>query len=128
MLWKSPAPRRRRTFYGSKHQKAGVECHAVPHAEGQGSKDRQDVHIALADFSPKHYIKETCLTCHSKWTEKQAVYAIDSLHRAVSPGKVRKAEFWLTRFVDKFEEAQEPRRRRVKALEAGTGQALPTRT
>jgi formate-dependent nitrite reductase cytochrome c552 subunit len=55
--------------------------------------------------SPKHYVKETCLTCHSAWSEKQAVYAIDSLKNRFA-GKVRKAEFWLTRFVDKFEEAQ----------------------
>jgi formate-dependent nitrite reductase cytochrome c552 subunit len=54
--------------------------------------------------TPKHYIKEPCLTCHMVWSEKQANYAIDSLKNRFA-GKVRKAEFWLTRFVDKFEEA-----------------------
>jgi formate-dependent nitrite reductase cytochrome c552 subunit len=55
--------------------------------------------------SPKHYIKETCLTCHKDWTEKQAVYTIDSLKNRWT-AKMRKAEFWLTRLIDKFEAAQ----------------------
>jgi formate-dependent nitrite reductase cytochrome c552 subunit len=55
--------------------------------------------------SPRHYVKETCLTCHSKWTEQQVGYVLDSLKNRYD-GKLRKAEFWLTRLVDKFEEAQ----------------------
>jgi formate-dependent nitrite reductase cytochrome c552 subunit len=55
--------------------------------------------------SPKHYVKETCLTCHTDWTEKQAVYSIDSLKNKWV-GKMRKSEFWLTRLIDKFEAAQ----------------------
>jgi formate-dependent nitrite reductase cytochrome c552 subunit len=55
--------------------------------------------------TPKHYIKETCLTCHSDWTEKQAVYVIDSM-KSRHQGKLRQAEYALTRFVDKFEEAK----------------------
>jgi nitrite reductase (cytochrome c-552) len=55
--------------------------------------------------SPKHYIKETCLTCHKKWTEQQAVYTIDSLKNKWT-AKMRKAEFWLTRLIDKYEAAQ----------------------
>jgi formate-dependent nitrite reductase cytochrome c552 subunit len=55
--------------------------------------------------SPKHYIKETCLQCHGQWTEQQAVYVIDSLNSR-HQGKLRQAEYALTRFVDKFEEAK----------------------
>jgi formate-dependent nitrite reductase cytochrome c552 subunit len=55
--------------------------------------------------SPKHYIQETCLTCHSAWSKQQAIYAIDSLKNRFE-GKKRKAEFWLTRLVDKFEESK----------------------
>jgi formate-dependent nitrite reductase cytochrome c552 subunit len=50
-------------------------------------------------------VKETCLTCHKDWTEKQALYSIDSLKNKWN-GKMRKAEFWLTRLIDKFEAAQ----------------------
>ena len=50
-------------------------------------------------------MKETCLTCHKDWNEQQAVYSIDSLKNKWT-GKMRKAEFWLTRLIDKFEAAQ----------------------
>ena len=55
--------------------------------------------------SPSRYLKETCLNCHESWTEQQAQYSIDSLKNRVQ-GKVRKAEFWLTRMIEKFEEAK----------------------
>jgi nitrite reductase (cytochrome c-552) len=55
--------------------------------------------------SPRNYIKQTCLTCHANWNEKQALYVMDSLN-ARFQGKLRKAEFWLTRMVEKFEEAR----------------------
>ncbi len=55
--------------------------------------------------SPRNYVKETCLGCHQGWTEKQAIYTIDSL-KSRFKGKLRKAEYWLTRMVDKFEEAK----------------------
>jgi formate-dependent nitrite reductase cytochrome c552 subunit len=55
--------------------------------------------------TPKNYIKETCLTCHSEWKAQQATYVIDAM-KARFNGKLRKAEFWLTRMIDKFEEAR----------------------
>jgi formate-dependent nitrite reductase cytochrome c552 subunit len=55
--------------------------------------------------SPKHYIKETCLTCHSDWKAEQANYVIESMKGRYN-GKLRKAEFWLVRLIDKFEEAK----------------------
>jgi formate-dependent nitrite reductase cytochrome c552 subunit len=54
--------------------------------------------------NPKNYLKETCLTCHTGWNETQARYVIESLSGHIQ-GKTRKAEYWLTRLVDKFEEA-----------------------
>ena len=54
--------------------------------------------------NPRNYIKETCLTCHKGWNETKARYVMDSLYGHIQ-GKTRKAEFWLTRLVDKFEEA-----------------------
>ena len=92
------------TFYNSAHQKAGVECSACHMPKMKDAKTGK-TYTSHWQTSPKHYIKETCLTCHKDWTEKQAVYSIDSLkNRWV--GKMRKAEFWLTRLIDKFEQAQ----------------------
>jgi formate-dependent nitrite reductase cytochrome c552 subunit len=103
MLWKAQHPDVE-TYYGSKHQMAGVECSSCHMPKVKDPKTGKTF-TSHWQTSPKNYLKETCLTCHSQWTEKQAGYAIDSLKNRFA-GKVRKAEFWLTRFVDKFEEAQ----------------------
>jgi formate-dependent nitrite reductase cytochrome c552 subunit len=91
-------------YYGSKHQLAGVECHQC-HMPKVKDKKTGQLYTSHWQTSPKHYIKETCLTCHDKWSEKQAKYVIESLHNRIQ-GKTRKAEFWLTRLIDKFEEAR----------------------
>jgi formate-dependent nitrite reductase cytochrome c552 subunit len=91
-------------YYGSKHQRAGVECHDC-HMPKLIDKKSGKQYTSHWQTSPKNYIKETCLTCHEEWDEKQAKYAIESLHNRVQ-GKTRKAEFWLVRLVDKFEEAK----------------------
>jgi nitrite reductase (cytochrome c-552) len=92
------------TFYNSTHQKNGVECHDCHMPKVKDAKTGK-VYTSHWQTSPKHYIKETCLTCHKDWTEKQAIYSIDSLKNKWT-AKMRKAEFWLTRLIDKFEAAQ----------------------
>jgi formate-dependent nitrite reductase cytochrome c552 subunit len=103
LLWKAQHPDTE-NYYGSKHQKAGVECSSCHMPK---VKDRKTGKTFTSHWqtTPKHYIKETCLTCHSDWTEKQAVYVIDSM-KSRHQGKLRQAEYALTRFVDKFEEAK----------------------
>ena len=91
-------------YYGSKHQKAGIECHQC-HMPKVKDKKTNKTYTLHWQTSPKHYIRETCLTCHGDWTEKQAKYVMESLHARIQ-GKTRKAEFWLTRLIDKFEEAR----------------------
>ncbi len=103
LLWKAQHPDVE-TYYNSKHQKAGVECSQCHMPKVKDPKTGKTF-TSHWQTSPKHYIKETCLTCHADWSEKQVNYTIDSLKNRFN-GKVRKAEFWLTRFVDKFEEAQ----------------------
>ncbi|MCU0952387.1 MAG: ammonia-forming cytochrome c nitrite reductase subunit c552, partial [Burkholderiaceae bacterium] len=102
-LWKGQHPDVE-VFYGSPHQKAGADCSNchMPKVKDAKTGKTYTSHWAT---SPKHYIKETCLTCHEDWKPQQAVYAIDSLRNRFE-GKKRKAEFWLTRLVDKFEEAK----------------------
>ena len=103
LLWKGQHPDVE-TYYGSKHQKAGVECSSCHMPKVKDPKTGKTF-TSHWQTSPRHYVKETCLTCHSQWNEKQVNYVIDSLKNRYD-GKVRKAEFWLTRMVDKFEEAQ----------------------
>jgi len=103
MLWKGQHADVE-TFYNSKHQLAGVEC-ADCHMPKVKDAKTGKTYTSHWQTSPRHYIKETCLNCHKEWSEKQAVYAIDSLKERWT-GKMRKAEFWLTRLIDKFEQAQ----------------------
>jgi nitrite reductase (cytochrome c-552) len=92
------------TFYNSTHQKAGVECSSCHMPKVKDPKTGKTF-TSHWQTSPRHYIKETCLTCHKTWSEQQAIYTIDSLKNKWT-GKMRKAEFWLTRLIDKFEAAQ----------------------
>jgi formate-dependent nitrite reductase cytochrome c552 subunit len=103
MLWKAQHPDVE-NYYGSKHQQAGVECSSCHMPKMKDAKTGK-TYTSHWQTSPKHYIKETCLQCHSAWTPQQANYVIDSLKNRYQ-GKLRKAEFWLTRMIDKFEEAK----------------------
>ena len=101
LLWKGQHPDVE-TYWNSKHDQAGVQCH---HCHMPKVKDKAGkVYTSHWQTNPKNYIKETCLTCHAGWKEEQARYVIESLNGHIQ-GKTRKAEFWLTRLVDKFEEA-----------------------
>ena len=102
LLWKSQHPDAE-TFWNSKHDKAGVQCQNchMPKLTDPKTGKRFTSHWQT---NPRNYIKETCLTCHSGWNETKARYVMDSLYGHIQ-GKTRKAEFWLTRLIDKFEEA-----------------------
>ncbi len=103
LLWKAQHPDTE-AYYNSVHQKQGVECHQCHMPRVLDAKTGK-TYTSHWQTSPRQYLKETCLVCHKGWTEKQALYTIDSMKNKYQ-GKLRKAEFWLTRLVDKFEEAQ----------------------
>jgi len=103
MLWKAQHPDVE-TYYGSKHQKAKVECHEC-HMPKMKDPKTGKTYTSHWQTSPKNYVRQACLTCHDEWKEEQARYVIDSLKNRFQ-GKLRKAEYWLTRMVDKFEEAK----------------------
>ncbi|MCL2591720.1 MAG: ammonia-forming cytochrome c nitrite reductase subunit c552, partial [Betaproteobacteria bacterium] len=102
-MWKGQHPDVE-TYYGSKHQVAGVQCSDchMPKMKDPKTGKKFTSHWTV---SPKNYIKETCLTCHTTWNEMQAVYVIDTLKNHYM-GKMRKNEFWLTRLIDKIEQAK----------------------
>lgn len=103
MLWKGQHPDAE-NYYGSVHHKANADC-ADCHMPKVKDAKTGKVFTSHWQTSPSRYLKETCLTCHENWTEQQAQYSIDSLKNRVQ-GKMRKAEFWLSRMIDKFEEAK----------------------
>jgi formate-dependent nitrite reductase cytochrome c552 subunit len=103
LLWKAQHPDVE-VYYGSVHDKAGVQCHTCHMPKMKDAKTGK-AFTSHWQTSPKEYLKETCLGCHQGWTEKQAVYTIDSLKNRFM-GKLRKAEYWLTRMIDKYDEAK----------------------
>jgi len=91
------------TFWGSKHERAGVECKDchMPKVKEPNGK----VWTTHAQKSPRYRIKETCLTCHKDWSEKEALYLIDSIQNYIR-GKIMKAEHHLADFIDWINRAQ----------------------
>ncbi|MBI5700497.1 ammonia-forming cytochrome c nitrite reductase subunit c552 [Candidatus Saganbacteria bacterium] len=102
LLFKAQHPETE-VFWNSRHDKAGVNCNDchMPRVKGKNGQE----FTSHWQTSPRNYIKETCLKCHSEWTPQEAVYAIDSIKNHVR-GKMRKAEFWLGNLIDKIVEAK----------------------
>jgi formate-dependent nitrite reductase cytochrome c552 subunit len=96
LLWKAQHPDVE-TFWNSKHDK---DCHMPKIKDAKTGK----TYTSHWQTSPRNYLKETCLRCHSGWTETKAKYVMDSTYAHIQ-GKTRKAEFWLVQLVDKFGEA-----------------------
>lgn len=118
-LWKAQHPEFE-TYYNSVHDKAGVSCvscHMEPVAKN--GKLEYTSHFVQ---SPRYILNATCLTsdCHgtgadkhanwqgkdadyvkysTNWTEQDAKYSIDSI-KIYTTGKMRKAEFWLSKLID----------------------------
>jgi nitrite reductase (cytochrome c-552) len=92
------------TFWGSKHERAGVECKdchmtKTKQANGKVTTNHQQM-------SPRYRLKESCLTCHKDWTEKDAKYHLEAIQN-YARGKMAKAEFWLANLIDWINKAKE---------------------
>jgi len=102
-LWKAQHPDTE-TYYNSVHDKAGVDCADCHMPKVKDAKTGKK-YTSHWQTNPKAYLKETCLTCHKTWDEKQALYTIESM-AAHYAGKVRNAEFWLAQLINRFGQAQ----------------------
>ena len=91
------------TFWGSPHEKAGLQC-ADCHMPKMRRADGT-LFTSHWQTSPRNYLRETCLRCHTGWSEAEATYRVDAIQE-YSRGKMRKAEFWLERLIDTFETAK----------------------
>ncbi|MFN3504812.1 MAG: ammonia-forming cytochrome c nitrite reductase subunit c552 [Caldimicrobium sp.] len=93
------------TFWGSKHEKAGVtcaDCH-MPKVKNKQGK----VYTYHGQRSVKYVPGRTavCVNCHKDWTPEQAEYVIQGIQNYVR-GKMRKAEFWISKLIDTYALAQ----------------------
>jgi formate-dependent nitrite reductase cytochrome c552 subunit len=91
------------TYWGSKHEREGIECKNchMPKMK-KGGKE----YTWHGQKSARYMTKETCLSCHKYWTEKEAEYQIDAIQN-YTRGKMRKAEFWLGEFIDTYQRAKD---------------------
>jgi len=91
------------TFWGSKHERAGVECKDchMPKVKAKTGK----TYTWHGQRSARYMKKDTCVRCHKYWTEQEAEYQIDAIQNYIR-GKMTKAEFWLGQLIDKYYEAK----------------------
>lgn len=91
------------TFWGSKHEKAGVECKDchMPKVKTKAGK----TYTWHGQKSARYMRHDTCIKCHPYWTDKEAEYQIDTIQNYIR-GKLTKAEFWLGQFIDTFAKAK----------------------
>jgi formate-dependent nitrite reductase cytochrome c552 subunit len=89
-------------YWGSKHERAGVECKDCHMPKMKKGGKTFTWH---GQKSAKYMKKDTCLKCHPYWTEKEAEYQIEGIQNYIR-GKMRKAEFWLSEFVKTYQLAK----------------------
>ncbi len=92
------------TFWGSKHEKAGVECKDC-HMPRVKTKDGKKTYTWHGQRSARYMLKDTCVKCHKGWTPEEAEYQVEAVQNYIR-GKMAKAEFWLSQFIDTFAKAK----------------------
>ncbi|NWF56867.1 MAG: ammonia-forming cytochrome c nitrite reductase subunit c552 [Syntrophaceae bacterium] len=91
------------TYWGSKHERAGVECKDchMPKVKVKGKP-----YTYHGQRSARYILKDTCVRCHPKWTVEEAEYQVDAVQNYIR-GKMRKAEFWLGELINAFIRAKD---------------------
>jgi nitrite reductase (cytochrome c-552) len=92
------------TFWGSKHERAGVECKDCHMPKAKDKKGK--TFTFHGQRSARYMLKDTCVRCHPSWSQEEAEYQVDAIQNYVR-GKMRKAEFWLGQFIDTYQRARD---------------------
>ena len=92
------------TYWGSKHERAGVECKDCHMTKKKGANGK--VTTNHQQMSPRYNMKAACLTCHKEWTEDDAKYHMEAIQGYIR-GKMAKAEFWIAEYIDWIMKAKE---------------------
>lgn len=91
------------TFWGSAHERKGVECKHCHMPKVQNAAGK--TFTWHGQRSARYMKKDTCVKCHASWTEEEAEYQIDAVQNYIR-GKINKAEFWLAQLIDRYDEAR----------------------
>jgi formate-dependent nitrite reductase cytochrome c552 subunit len=90
------------TFWGSRHERAGVECKDCHMPKMKKGAMTYTWH---GQRSARYMLKDTCVRCHKYWTAQEAEYQVDAIQNYIK-GKITKAEFWLSQLIDTYAKAQ----------------------
>lgn len=92
------------TFWGSRHERAGVECKDCHMPKMKDKKGK--TFTFHGQRSARYMLKDTCVRCHTSWSPEEAEYQVDAIQNYVR-GKMRKAEFWLNRLIETYQRAKD---------------------
>jgi nitrite reductase (cytochrome c-552) len=92
------------TFWGSKHERAGVECKDchMPKVKNKAGKTV----TFHGQRSARYMLRDTCVRCHTYWSQDEAEYQVDAIQN-YTRGKMRKAEFWLGKMIETYVRARD---------------------
>jgi formate-dependent nitrite reductase cytochrome c552 subunit len=92
------------TYWGSRHERAGVECKDCHMPK---TKDKKGKTFTFhGQRSARYMLKDTCVRCHTYWNQEMAEYQADSVQNYIR-GKMRKAEFWLGQLIQAYTRAKD---------------------
>lgn len=92
------------TFWGSKHERAGIECKDCHMPKVKDKKGK--VFTFHGQRSARYMLRDTCVRCHSYWSQDEAEYQVDAIQNYIR-GKMRKAEFWLGQLIETYTRAKD---------------------
>ncbi len=92
------------TLWGSKHERAGVECKDCHMPRTKDKKGKTFTYHGQR--SARYVLRDTCVRCHKYWSQEEAEYQVDAVQDYVR-GKIRKAEFWLGQLIETYTRAKD---------------------
>ena len=92
------------TYWGSRHERAGVECKDCHMPKAKDKKGK--TFTFHGQRSARYMLRDTCVRCHTYWNQETAEYQVDSIQNYIR-GKMRKAEFWLGQLIQTYTRAKD---------------------
>jgi formate-dependent nitrite reductase cytochrome c552 subunit len=92
------------TFWGSKHERGGIECKDCHMPKVKDKKGK--TFTFHGQRSARYMLKDTCVRCHSYWSQEAAEYQVDAIQNYIR-GKMRKSEFWLAQLIETYTRAKD---------------------
>ncbi len=91
------------SYWGSKHERAGVQCHQCHMPQEKNKKGKTFTSHAVV--KPSYNVETTCLTCHPDWKAEEAKLIVNGV-KNYTKNKMRKAESGLLQLIDTFAKAK----------------------